>query len=228
MLEWFKKPRQGREHFREALFGDVPVPDWLPDDKAAVEQEPWKSFAAARHEAVTGNKAAACDALERIDGMPGLDPRHYLQAWHFLRLLGRKPPDALAARVYGVVVEIATNRGYDVLAAYSNGSARFLSAGGTERTSAGSDQAELYGAALALLQASHWLLEKVDAYPGKHPAPPPEGEARLSLLTAGGIHFGQGKHEEMKASPLAKPAMEQAAALVKLLCESTDVPKAAS
>ncbi len=61
---------------------------------------------------------------------PGLESRHYLQAWHFLRAAGIQPPEQWAQFVLGVVVEVGMPGGADLVAAYADGSARFYSHAG--------------------------------------------------------------------------------------------------
>jgi hypothetical protein len=39
-----------------------------------------------------GDTKDAVAALAAVTVMPGLESRHYLQAWHFLRGLGQQPP----------------------------------------------------------------------------------------------------------------------------------------
>src|SRR5690349_15697004 len=74
---------------RETLFGDLPIDLW---PEGAADSFPWTAFASARAEAAQGRSDAAvrgwCEVLSR----PGLESRHYLQAWHFLRQHGQHPP----------------------------------------------------------------------------------------------------------------------------------------
>ena len=62
--------------------------------------------------------------------MQNLEPRHYLQAWHFLRQLGVNPPDEKAKIVYGVVVEVGMEKGTDIVAAYADYTARYYNFSG--------------------------------------------------------------------------------------------------
>ncbi|MGV3662355.1 MAG: hypothetical protein ACO1TE_19385 [Prosthecobacter sp.] len=45
-----------------------------------------------RHSLCGGRTAAAVINLQRMLSEPDMETHHYLQAWHFLRLLGHAPP----------------------------------------------------------------------------------------------------------------------------------------
>jgi hypothetical protein len=58
--------------------------------------------------------------------MPNLEPRHYLQAYSQLRQLGFDTPSERAKDVLGVVVEVGTDDGLDLVAAYADHHARYF------------------------------------------------------------------------------------------------------
>lgn len=128
MLNWFKKekPKQASKPItiRDTLFGDLPLSEWPRDPNTTAE--PWVSFLQARKDLDSGDNPSAIAILKKITEMPGLQSRHYLQAWHFLRQLGVNPPEDKAKIVYGVVVEVGMKNGADIVAAYTNGTARYL------------------------------------------------------------------------------------------------------
>ena len=71
---------------RDILFGDLPVDAWPSDEGLSVE--PWATFVNARRHKDAGDADTATQSLHQILSMKDLESRHYLQAWHFLRLLG--------------------------------------------------------------------------------------------------------------------------------------------
>ena len=83
---------------RETLFGDRPLDEWPPANLDANEF-PWIAFASARSHLAGGNQTAAIDCWEQIVGTPDLEPRQYLQAWHFLRQNGKEPAPDIAKQV---------------------------------------------------------------------------------------------------------------------------------
>jgi hypothetical protein len=118
----FPTKKKSDHTIRDTLFGDWSIDGWGATEGSA---EPWGSFAAARTAISASDAHSAAAALRRIIAMPGLESRHYLQAWHFLRQLGVQPPTDQAKNALGVVLEIALPQGLDLLAAYADGSARY-------------------------------------------------------------------------------------------------------
>lgn len=86
-----------------------------------------------------------------IAASPGLESRHYLQAWTFLRQAGHPPPTDGAKRALGVVAEMPVQNAHDVLAAYQDGSCRF-GQGPQQPMMADPAASSFVGAATALLQ----------------------------------------------------------------------------
>ena len=97
MFNLFKKKEPAKPvTIRDTLFGDMPLSEWPKDDNATAE--PWISFVKARNLLNKKDKSSAAAVLQEIAAMPGLEPRHYLQAWHFLRQIGIQPPPEMTGR----------------------------------------------------------------------------------------------------------------------------------
>lgn len=200
---------------RDALFGDMPVDAWPiggdPGDKA-----PWGAFVAARAELKQGNQSGAIDLWRSILAQPDLESRHYVQAWSFLRERGQRPSPDIATQVLGVVVEVALDEGLDLLAAYSDRSARYYnySGGGVvwERPDASLDSP-----IDRLLEASRKVVEQIGPWDRERPGPPPVGKARLSFLTPSGLHFGQGSMDVLSHDPLGTDVLNRSIALMRAL-----------
>jgi hypothetical protein len=201
---------------REVLFGDVPVLDWPRADSPVRTQGAWALFAAAQEAYQRHDTAAAVASLQQVLALPDLEPRHHLQAWHFLRLLGVQPPPTETKRVLGVVVEVALPEGLDLVAAYPNNSARYYNFSGAgvvwER------DVDLEGGPIqALLAAAEPVAAAIGPWLDARPAAPPAGMVRLNILTPSGLHFGQGDINVFFQEPLAAPALAQAYALMQAL-----------
>jgi len=91
---------------------------------------PLQFMADARQLAEEGKLSEAASALRSILQSPKLETRIQLFAWSGLRELGEKPEGRLAYEVLGVVVEVPQEGAYDTLAAYVDGSARYLNFSG--------------------------------------------------------------------------------------------------
>lgn len=83
MFSFFQRKPKAPE-FRDVLFGDLPHTQWLGTD-GDPEAEPWRTFIRAGAHLDAGRHKDAAGELRRVLAMPGLESRHYLQAWRFLR-----------------------------------------------------------------------------------------------------------------------------------------------
>jgi hypothetical protein len=77
-----------------------------------------------------GQKPEAISVLYKILDTPDLESRIILWVWSALRELGEKPDQKMAFQVIGVVIEIPSGGAYDTLAAYMDGTARYLNFSG--------------------------------------------------------------------------------------------------
>jgi len=220
MFNLFKKekPRQPIA-IRDTLFGDMPLSEWPRDENA--DAEPWLSFVKARKLLDKRDKSSAAAVLQTITEMPGLESRHYLQVWHFLRQLGVNPPADKAKIVYGVVVEVGMQNGADIVAAYTDHTARYIHHTGSgviwERPDHSLD-AEIE----ALLQAGQAVADKIGPWDQARPAAPRGEHIRLNMLTPSGLHFGYGEFETLEKDPMGKAIIDPA---TKLMLSLTDKGK---
>jgi hypothetical protein len=114
---------------RQTIFGDAPLDVWTAHG-AGQPGRPWDSFERARQLARAGHRDEAVRIWQQIASAPGLESRQTLQAWHFLRQAGQLPPPDQARHVLGVTVEMPVRKGHDLLAAYRDGTARYLNYSG--------------------------------------------------------------------------------------------------
>lgn len=153
-----------------------------------------------------------------FESTPGLEPRHYLQAWHALRALGHAPPAELAKQLLGVVLEVSLPNGLDVLAVYHDHTARYLNAGGSG-TIWEHPNASLDPLIDRLLSAGGEIVRRIGVWTGDRPGPPPTGHARITLLTPSGPHFGEGPLTALQGDALAGPVLATGVAIVKRLTQ---------
>ena len=213
MFNLFKKKEKPRPSItvRDTLFGDLPLSDWPRGEDATAE--PWASFVRARNSLDKGDKASAIQVLQNITEMQGLESRHYLQAWHFLRQLGVNPPADKGKIVYGVVVEVGMKNGTDILVAYLDHTARYLNYTGAgviwERPDSSLDaQME------TLLRAGQAVANQIGPWEQARPAAPVNEYVRLNMLTPSGLHFGYGTFENLSKEPMGKAIIDPATQLM--------------
>lgn len=211
MFNLFKKKEDPKPTLRDTLFGDMPMSKWPEgDDKTG---EPWNLFIEARKQLDKKDKNSASATLQKITAMPNLEPRHYLQAWHFLRSLGVNPPVDKAKIVYGVVIEVGLERGADIVAAYTDFNAYYVNFTGAATIWQHPDNS-LDAEIDALLKAGQMVAEKIGPWDKARPAPPTNGNVRLNMLTPSGLHFGEGGFNVLSQDPMGKALIDPATALM--------------
>jgi hypothetical protein len=201
---------------RDTLFGDMPISEWPKSDES--QNEPWISFIQARKFLNAKDNKQAIAALQKIAETPDLEPRHYLQAWHFLRQLGVNPPADKAKLVYGVVIEVGLPKGADIVAAYTDYTARYLNftgAGEIWDHPNNSLDVEID----ALLKAGQEVAHKIGPWDqlGHPSATPTNGNVRLNMLTPSGLHFGEGGFQTLSNEPMGNAIISPATALMQRL-----------
>jgi hypothetical protein len=210
-----KKKEAAPNRIRETLFGDMPLNEWPPDGDAS-DELPWGAFVSARKHLAAGSQPDAIAWWQHILAHPGLEPRCYLQAWHFLRQHGQQPPPDTAKQLLGVVIEVGMAGGLDLLAAYPDHSARYYNYSGAGVVWEHPDTS-LDPAIDQLLDASRHVVAQIGPWEQARPAPPPRDSARLSFLTPSGLHFGQGPMAALSRDPLGGRVLHLASGLMTAL-----------
>jgi hypothetical protein len=205
---------------RETLFGDVPLDQW-PGGDTSSETFPWSAFISARSHLAAGNQGDAIACWRQILDQPGLEPRQYLQAWHFLRQNGQLPTPEIAKQVLGVVVEVGMPGGVDLLAAYPDYSARYYNYSGSGIVWEHPDTS-LNSPIDQLLEASRQVVAQIGPWEQARPTPPQRDQARLSFLTPSGLHFGQGPMAALSRDPIGGRVLQLATVLMRALIAKTN------
>jgi hypothetical protein len=201
---------------RDTLFGDGPLESWPVGDHA--DREPWATFVTARRFVAAGDIGNAVVGWQRVVAMPGLEARHHVQAWTFLRQYGGvQPPAAEAKRLLGVVVEVDRGpAGLDLLAAYPERTARFYAGTGGGIVWERPDTA-LDAHIGALLEASKAVLDRIGPWTQPRLPPPPPDHIRLNFLAPSGLHFGQAPFAVFEQDALAGPVVRAATGLLQAM-----------
>jgi hypothetical protein len=202
---------------RDALFADASLEE-VAGHATSPSDDVWSHFAAAQQALSNGDKIAAIQHLRQVQEMEELETRLYLQAWHCLRTLGELPPDTIAREVKGVVVEVGIDGGVDLVAGYSDHTARYFNYTGlTGILWDVPEDTEIASLIDALLQAGEAIVENTGPWDRPRLPAPPEGTARVNVLTFGGLHFGQDDYGELTRHPLGSPVINAAYALMLAL-----------
>jgi hypothetical protein len=221
MLEWLRGPaRKNKLEVRDALFGEMSLFQWQP--KSPDQGEPWTSFARVLEWWDRNNNTDAVSVLESILKMPGLDSRHYLEAWTFLRNHGVFPPEDERKKVLGVIVELGTDDGQDLVAAYSDHHARynnFLGAVVWERPNDSLDKL-----IDDLLSAASEAVKVIGPWYKGRPAVPPAGQTQVTILTPSGLHCAQGSDSTLLKDGIGRPILGLSHELIQQLICLTKKP----
>jgi hypothetical protein len=201
---------------RDALFADGPLESWPVGDHA--DREPWATFVTARRFVAAGDIGNAVVGWQRVVAMPGLEARHHVQAWTFLRQYGGvQPAPAEAKRLLGVVVEVDRGpAGLDLLAAYPERTARFYAGTGGGIVWEWPDPT-LDAHIGALLDAAKAVLDRIGPWTQPRLPPPPPDHIRLNFLAASGLHFGQAPFAVFEQDALAGPVVRAATGLLQVM-----------
>jgi hypothetical protein len=210
--------RAAADTLRPLLYGDAPMSLW-PDARGASTGGPWANFERARALAEAGDVEGAQDLWRGVTRMRDVESRHVLQAWHYLRASGESPPHDVAAEVLGAVVEVPVGPGHDVLAAYADGSLRYLNHSGKVAVidTPGSD--ELRDAAGDWLATARQLAAAIGAWQAVLPNVP-QGHARVLMLTPSGPRFGQGPFDALAREAAAGVFLAAATRVLQLVVRS--------
>jgi hypothetical protein len=198
-----KKQPSAADQLRPLLYGDAPL-----DAFTGIED-----FAAVRRALAAGDLNGARARLRGIVADPARGSREHLQAWHELRALGEVPPQP--ARLYGVVVDMFLGETFETLAAYADGTCRYLHSSGRVLVWEAQDD-EVDRAVRAVLGVAENVVARIGPWEGPRP-PLRAPNTRLSMLCAGGLYFGEGPTAQLQADPMGGPLLAAAASLLALL-----------
>jgi len=201
---------------RETLFGDVSPDEW---PKSNMDGFPWSMFVEARDEITQkGNLQGAIRVYKKIIEMPGLESRHYLQAWNFLRKLNVEPIPEVGKKVYGIVIDVVLQNGTEFVAAYADHRARYFNYTGSGIVWDAPDSS-LNEQVDTLLKACEVAAGQIPPIAGNiRPTPPKQVDAvQICILTPGGLHHSIGTFDGWAKEPTRGPILAATANLMKSL-----------
>ena len=222
MFNLFKKkqtPADVKNAIRNTLLGDVPIPEWGKD---ATDGIPWSMFAEAREHVVKKqNYPEAIKVYKKITETPGLESRHYLQAWHFLRKLKVNAPPETDPKVYGVLVDVHIESGTEFVAAYADHSARYFNytGGGIIWEAPDSSLNDKIDTLLQACEVVTKQLPPLTLEQGRPIPPKNVGTVQINILTPGGIRHGIGTFEQLSQNASANVIIAGATDLMKSLVD---------
>ncbi len=157
------------------------------------------------------------DALLQLASDTNQESRLRALAANKLRSIGGAAPKA---ELLGVIAEVGMEDGLDVLAAFSDGTARYLNH--TEKAIIADAPTEATNTLIsALWHHSISVVNKIGPWDKPRLEPPRKGMVRLSFLVSGQLYFGQAPMDVFFKDPMAGPVLDSATQLMVYLTEHT-------
>lgn len=119
-------------------------------------------------------------------------------------------------RLMGVIIEVGLEDGLDVLAAYEDGSARYINFSGkiiiwdTPTTESEQLLTELFDVGTA-------VVNNIGPWDGPRRPAPSGGNIRLNFLVSDGLYFGEGPFEVLQQDEMGGPVIDSAVKLMHYL-----------
>jgi hypothetical protein len=159
--------------------------EWLANE---ISHYPWVLMAAA-HVKIKMEELAEAGRLLRAVTLISSEARVRLWAWHNLRQLGKYPSPDLSRQVLGAVIEVPFEDRMDVLAAYGDGTARYINHQGGMIVWDRLDET----ITPLVMNVIRETVPIGSPQEDRIDDPLPAGSVRISVLTPGGIYIWQGE-----------------------------------
>jgi hypothetical protein len=121
-------------------------------------------------------------------------------------------------QLMGVIVEVGLENGLDVLAAYRDGTARYINH--SEKMIVWESPTDISRALVdSLFIASERVVKQIGPWKKSRLSQPENANVRLSFLVNDGLYFGQGPFEILSKDAMGGPVIEAATNLMSFLVE---------
>lgn len=156
------------------------------------------------------------EAIEKITQDLTLESRPKILAYNKLFKGGVKPPKK---ELLGIIIEVHLEEGLDVLAAYRDGTARYINH--SEKLIIWDTTTEQSNQLVKKLFAEgEQVIEKIGPREDPRLPCPPPGDVRLTFLVSDGLYFGQGPIDVLFNDPMGAPTLQAATMLMQHLTEN--------
>jgi hypothetical protein len=151
--------------------------------------------------------------LEKIVFDDHVETRIKILAYHLMQSHGMPVAEK---ELLGVIVEVGLDEGLDVLAAYQDGTARYINYTGKMIIWDAPDKVS--GEITAqLFRDSLNIVHRICPWTNPRRPHPATGTVRISFLVSDGLYFGEGPVNVLFNDALAAPALSSATALMQYL-----------
>lgn len=145
------------------------------------------------------------------------ESRLKLLAYNKLRSNGNK---VLEKELLGVIIEVGLDSGLDVLAAYRDGTARYINYS-EKMIFWESPSADSNNITDKLFKESEITLRQIGPWDKARPGFPAKGTIRISFLVSDGLYFGQGSDDNFFNDELSAPILKYGNKLMNFLIDKS-------
>jgi hypothetical protein len=178
---------------------------------------PWNHFIAANEALKAGDKERAIAQLKEIVGtQQGIGTRTRLQAWHTLVSLGELPVETLRGYTQGVIVENHTDKGLEIVAGYSDYSARYWTPFGTGVIWDAREK-EMDQLTFDLLSVGFEITKRIGIGLRDMPPIPEKGYLRIFIMAYDGSTIGEGPYGQLSQDKMGNAAIIGATRLINAM-----------
>lgn len=210
---------------RELIFADESleaVARFVLEQEAQGEEvrPTWRRLARVAAWVAQEHRGLAIEELYRILEDERDDARSCFQCWNFLRQLGEVPGPEVARRVLGLVIERSHAGRPELVAAYWDGTARWLDVKGGFRIFTDPDPS-MVANIRRRLRVCRPLVEVTDASSGPRPPPPTGPRCRITVLTPAGLRMREGTWAALWDDDVTGPVLEMGGELTERLTDAS-------
>lgn len=178
------------------------------DNPAAFKAKPGES--PTHWQTVLFSASANVEALRALASDATQEGRIRFLAFSRLRELGKAVQPKI---LLGVIVEVPLAGGLDALAAFSEGSIRYVNQSGKLFVIEG--VASFLPMVRRLFAVAERVVTQIGPWEKPRLAPPEQGNVRLTFLVSDGLYFGEGPMSVMQREAMAGPIIQQATELLQ-------------
>lgn len=146
------------------------------------------------------------------------DSRLKVLAYNRQLLKGHKPDKK---ELLGVIIEVGLDDGLDVLASFSDGTARYINQTGKMIIWENADETS-NKLTKDLFINSYEIVQQIGPWDKARRPHPTKGMTRITFLVSDGFYFGEGPMDVIFNDPLASPALTSGTDLMRYLMEKVE------
>jgi hypothetical protein len=128
--------------------------------------------------------------------------------------------DVSPKHLLGMVVEVPLDGGLDTLAAYEDGSVRYINRSG-KMSIFETEIPPLADKVKALLAGGQGIVDAIGPWEEPRLPPPSDGNVRMTFIVSDGLYFGEGPYDDLMRDHMATPVMRAAGNLLVAVVDLT-------